>query len=76
LRHWQPGDRFCPIGQKAASKLQDLFVNARVPREERHGRVIAAAASGEIFWVEGLRMAERFKITPTTRRWLAWTWNR
>ncbi|HOB98640.1 MAG TPA: tRNA lysidine(34) synthetase TilS [Verrucomicrobiota bacterium] len=76
LRHWQPGDRFCPIGQEAGAKLQDLFVNAGVPRAERHRRVIALTAAGELFWVEGLRMAERFKIRLETRRWLEWCWSR
>ena len=76
LRHWQPGDRFCPIGQEAAVKLQDLFVNAGVPRAERHRRVIALTVGGELFWVEGLRMAESFRIRPETRRWLEWRWGR
>jgi hypothetical protein len=31
---------------------------------------------GEIFWVEGLRMGERFKLTPRTRRRLVWRWQR
>jgi tRNA(Ile)-lysidine synthase len=76
LRHWQPGDRFCPIGLQVDAKLQDLFVNAQVPRDERHRRVIGVTAAGELFWVEGLRMAERFKITPQTQRWLEWEWSR
>lgn len=76
LRHWQPGDRFCPIGQEARVKLQDLFVNAGVLRTDRHRRAIALTAEGELFWVEGLRMAERFKIRPQTHRWLEWRWSR
>ena len=32
LRHWRPGDRFQPIGMKSAPKLQDWFVNQRIPR--------------------------------------------
>ena len=35
LRHWQPGDRFQPIGLKSAVKLQDLFVNAKIPSARR-----------------------------------------
>ena len=41
FRHWQPGDRFQPIGQDGTAKLQDLFVNQKVPREERHQRIVA-----------------------------------
>jgi tRNA(Ile)-lysidine synthase len=76
LRHWQPGDRFRPIGMKSARKLQDLFTDLKVPRAERHRRVVAATGEGEVFWVEGLRMAEGFKLEPGTRRRLRWEWKR
>jgi tRNA(Ile)-lysidine synthase len=74
LRHWQPGDRFQPIGMKSARKLQDLFTDLKVPRSQRHRRVVAATAQGELFWVEGLRMAEGFKLDPKTVRRLKWQW--
>lgn len=74
LRHWQPGDRFQPIGMKSAVKLQDLFVNAKIPRAARHRLIVAETESGEIFWVEGLRIGERFKLNPQTSRRLRWEW--
>ena len=76
LRHWRPGDRFQPIGMKSALKLQDWFVNQRIPRIRRRELVVAVAASGEIFWVEGLRIGEKFKLTSQTRRRLNWHWQR
>lgn len=76
LRHWRAGDRFQPIGLKSSKKLQDLFVNAKVPRELRHELVLATTASGEIFWVEGLRISENFKITLQTKAFLAWNWKK
>jgi tRNA(Ile)-lysidine synthase len=76
LRHWQPGDRFQPIGMPISVKLQDLFTNEKVLPKERHALIIAATAKGEIFWVEGLRISERFKLSQTTRRRLQWTWER
>ena len=74
LRHWQPGDRFQPIGLQSAVKLQDLFVNAKISVQQRRERVLAATAAGVVFWVEGLRIGEKFKLTPATRRKLAWEW--
>ena len=74
LRHWQPGDRFQPIGLKSPVKLQDLFVNAKIPVQQRRERVLATTADGIIFWVEGLRIGEKFKLTPATRRKLVWKW--
>jgi len=76
LRHWQPGDRFQPIGLKSAAKLQDLFTNAKIPRARRRELTVAEAGSGEIFWVEGLRISERFKLSRGTRRRLVWCWQR
>jgi tRNA(Ile)-lysidine synthase len=72
LRHWQPGDRFQPIGLKSPVKLQDLFVNAKIPSARRRELVLATTKTGEIFWVEGLRIGERFKLTPETQRKLVW----
>jgi tRNA(Ile)-lysidine synthase len=74
MRRWRPGDRFQPIGYPRAAKLQDLFVNQRIPREARHRLAVATTASGEIFWVEGLRMAEAFKLDKRSRRGLKWAW--
>ena len=76
LRHWQPGDRFHQIGAAAPSKLQDIFTNVKVPRSERRRRVVAATGRGEIFWVEGLRIGDGFKLDKTTVRRLDWRWQR
>jgi tRNA(Ile)-lysidine synthase len=76
LRHWRTGDRFRPIGFESSSKLQDLFTNAKIPRARRHGLIVAEADNGEVFWVEGLRMGELFKLMPQTRRRLIWGWHR
>ena len=57
-------------------KLQDLFTNRKVPRDRRRQLVVAATAGGEVFWVEGLRISERFKLTKQTIRCLQWQWER
>jgi tRNA(Ile)-lysidine synthase len=74
LRHWRPGDRFQPIGLKPPVKLQDLFTNRKIPRARRRELMVAAAENDEIFWVEGLRISENFKLTPRTKRRLVWRW--
>lgn len=76
LRHWQPGDRFQPIGMPAAVKLQDWFTNLKIPRARRRELVVATTATGEIFWIEGQRIAERFKLTNATKHRLIWRWQR
>lgn len=74
LRHWRPGDRFQPIGMKQSIKLQDFFVNQKIPRVRRHDLIVAATAGNAVFWVEGLRISEQFKLTPQTTHQLTWQW--
>jgi tRNA(Ile)-lysidine synthetase-like protein len=74
LRHWRTGDRFQPIGMNGPVKLQDLFTNAKIPAARRRRLVLAVAASGEIFWVEGLRIGELCKLGPWTRERLQLRW--
>ena len=75
LRHWQPGDRFQPIGMSHPVKLQDLLLNKKIPRERRRQLVVATTRRGEIFWVEELRIGERFKVTGATEEILRWNWS-
>jgi tRNA(Ile)-lysidine synthase len=74
LRHWRPGDRFQPIGMSSAVKLQDLFVNQKIARTQRSRLVVATTLDGRIFWVEGLRIGEHFKISQRTPKMLQWRW--
>jgi len=76
LRHWKPGDRFQPIGTKTPKKLQDLFSDLKIPRSQRHKLTLATTEQGEIFWIEGLRISERFKLDKTSSQRLKWHWSR
>jgi tRNA(Ile)-lysidine synthase len=76
LRHWQPGDRFQPSGFGRAAKIQNLFVSAKIPVGERRRLAVATRSDGEVFWVEGLRISEKYKLGPKTRRYLDWRWQR
>jgi tRNA(Ile)-lysidine synthase len=76
LRHWQPGDRFQPIGMSSPVKLQDLFTNDKIPREQRHDLVVVTTRAGHLVWVENLRISERFKLSESTIRHLQWRWKR
>jgi tRNA(Ile)-lysidine synthetase-like protein len=61
LRGWRPGDRFRPLGMSGEKKLQDFFVDAKVPRDQR-GRIPLLIADGRIAWVVGHRIAEQFRF--------------
>jgi tRNA(Ile)-lysidine synthase len=61
------GDRFYPQGGPGGRKLQDFLVDAKVPRDER-ARVMVLESAGEIAWIMGMRIDERFKVNEGTRR--------
>ena len=67
VRGIRPGDRFHPLGAPGRRKLQDFLVDEKVPREER-GRVAVLESGGEIAWVMGMRIDERFKVREDTAR--------
>ena len=76
LRHWRPGDRFQPIGMKGSVKLQDLFTNAKIPAAEKRQRILACTEMGQLFWIQKFRISDFAKITPKTKRFLQWHWQR
>jgi tRNA(Ile)-lysidine synthase len=67
VRNWRRGDRFQPLGMKGTKKLQDFFVDEHVAREKR-ARVPLVVDGSTIVWVAGMRVDERYKVTPATTR--------
>jgi tRNA(Ile)-lysidine synthase len=70
VRAWRAGDRLRPPGVGGRKSLQDLFTDAKVPRELRRTLPVVEAA-GEIAWVAGLAVDERFRATPASARAVA-----
>ena len=68
LRTWQEGDRFQPLGMIGEKKLQDFFVDEKVPRRQRSRVPVLCSSDGRIAWVVGYRIAEPFKVTGSTKR--------
>ncbi len=65
VRNRRPGDRLHPLGGAGRRKLQDLFVDRKVPRLERDAVPIVTDAGGEILWVAGVALSERCRVrTP------------
>jgi len=64
VRAWGPGDRMVPFGSRSEKKVQDIFVDARVPREHRRAVPVVAAAE-RIIWLAGVRRAEFARVSPT-----------
>jgi tRNA(Ile)-lysidine synthase len=62
VRAWRDGDRMRPVGLGGSKSLQDLFTDRKVPRALRRTLPVVEA-DGEIVWVAGVAVGERFAAT-------------
>jgi tRNA(Ile)-lysidine synthase len=67
VRHWQPGDRFMPLGMKNMKKISDFLIDLKMPVSEKE-KVLLLLSGGEVMWVMGYRINDRFRITDRTKR--------
>jgi tRNA(Ile)-lysidine synthase len=65
VRSWKEGDSFVPLGMKHRKKVSDFFVDLKIPRSEKM-RIPIVESGGNIVWVAGCRIDDRFKITPAS----------
>ena len=61
VRSWRPGDRMKPLGMKGSKKIQDVFVDEKVPAEQRR-RLPILECNGEIIWLPGYRVAQGWEV--------------
>jgi len=67
LRGWRSGDSFVPTGMRGKhKKLQDLFVDAKIPKAQRASIPLLTCPEG-ILWVIGLRIDGRFRATDKSK---------
>jgi tRNA(Ile)-lysidine synthase len=69
LRVPRPGDRMTPRAGRGSRKLSDLFIDAKIPRDERSTRPVLCDATGTILFVAGLRPSEVARPAAGTRVW-------
>lgn len=69
VRARERGDLFYPLGLGKRKKLQDFFVDEKVPRDERDAVALVVSGS-DIVWVAGYRGDDRFKVTGETKNFL------
>jgi tRNA(Ile)-lysidine synthase len=63
LRPWQAGDVFQPFGMQGRhQKLQDFFINQKLSRLDKERVRLLVNGDGNVIWVAGWRMDERFRV--------------
>jgi tRNA(Ile)-lysidine synthase len=63
VRSWRAGDALRPAGLGGRKKLQDLFVDRKVPREQRHRLPLVVDGRDRIVWVPGHAIDEAYRVT-------------
>ncbi len=66
IRARRDGDRIRPFGMRGSKKLSDLFIDRKIPLNERDTIPVFEDAGG-IFWVPGISTDERTRIGAGTR---------
>ncbi|MBO6056598.1 MAG: tRNA lysidine(34) synthetase TilS [Bacteroidales bacterium] len=66
-RRWQQGDRFRPLGMRGSKLVSDFFNDNDFTTFQKKNTLILTDNEGEIVWIVGYRIDDRFKITEKTK---------
>ncbi len=67
IRNAKPGDRIQPFGMTGTKKLQDVFVDKKIPPGER-SQAAVVVDDERVLWVVGVTASEEARVTETTCR--------
>jgi len=67
IRSWVDGDKFYPIGMQGTKKISDYLNDIKISSFEKKNQLILEN-NGNIVWIIGQRLDDRFKIKPDTKK--------
>ena len=67
VRIWEQGDKFFPIGMQGSKKISDYLNDIKINYFEKKEQLVLEN-KGNIVWVIGKRLDDRFKVTPNTKK--------
>ena len=68
IRPWKIGDTFKPLGMEGSKKVSDYFIQKKLNRFEKEEVPILVNADGQLIWIVGMRLDNRFKVTENTKK--------
>jgi tRNA(Ile)-lysidine synthase len=66
-RKWKAGDAFFPLGMNHRKKVSDFLIDQKISVADKDS-VTVLESQGEIIWIVGYRIDNRFKLTDKTSR--------
>ncbi|PKA84445.1 tRNA(Ile)-lysidine synthase [Ulvibacter sp. MAR_2010_11] len=66
LRKWREGDVFQPFGMQGKKKLSKFFKDEKLSLVAKE-KIWLLCTNHKIVWIVGMRLDDRFKVTPDTK---------
>jgi tRNA(Ile)-lysidine synthase len=65
VRQRRDGDRINPTGLQGSKKVKDIFIDAKIPMEERDS-IPLITCGDEVLWIPGYRISRDYAVTSET----------
>lgn len=67
IRRWRPGECFHPLGMQHSKKISDFLNEQKIPSYIKKEQLVLTE-SGNIVWIVGIRIDNRYALTEKTRK--------
>ncbi|MHA6481526.1 tRNA lysidine(34) synthetase TilS [Paenibacillus sp. strain BS8-2] len=70
IRNRRPGDRIQVLGLNGSKKVQDMFVDEKLPPSDRESYPLLCDSDGRLLWIPGLRRSSHALARENSRKLL------